>query len=156
MVRLLKLLQKRVLNQKGFTLLESLLVLFIVSTMSLVLITNIAPIYHKKVIETFLNQFEKDMLYAQQYALVNEELVFVLFKSEQNLYKIESNEQEVDLLTRNYHPKIKIEGATLTNKITYISNGSIQKSGTMFISYKDSTYKVIFYLGKGRFNIEKL
>ncbi|QGQ47244.1 type II secretion system protein [Metabacillus sediminilitoris] len=156
MVRLLKLLQKRVLNQKGFTLLESLLVLFIVSTMSLILITNIAPIYHKKVIETFLNQFEKDMLYAQQYALVNEELVFVLFKSEQNLYKIESNEQEVDLLTRNYHPKIKIEGATLTNKITYISNGSIQKSGTMFISYKDSTYKVIFYLGKGRFNIEKL
>jgi competence protein ComGD len=124
--------------------------------MSLILITNIAPIYHKKVIETFLNQFEKDMLYAQQYALVNEELVFVLFKSEQNLYKIESNEQEVDLLTRNYHPKIKIEGATLTNKITYISNGSIQKSGTMFISYKDSTYKVIFYLGKGRFNIEKL
>ncbi|WP_168733824.1 competence type IV pilus minor pilin ComGD [Metabacillus sediminilitoris] len=150
------MLQKRVLNQKGFTLLESLLVLFIVSTMSLILITNIAPIYHKKVIETFLNQFEKDMLYAQQYALVNEELVFVLFKSEQNLYKIESNEQEVDLLTRNYHPKIKIEGATLTNKITYISNGSIQKSGTMFISYKDSTYKVIFYLGKGRFNIEKL
>lgn len=156
MVRLLKLLQKRVLNQKGFTLLESLLVLFIVSTMSLILMANITPIYHKKVIETFLNQFEKDMLYAQQYALVNEELVFVLFKSEQNLYKIESNEQEVDLLTRNYHPKIKIEGATLTNKITYISNGSIQKSGTMFISYKDSTYKVIFYLGKGRFNIEKL
>jgi competence protein ComGD len=124
--------------------------------MSVILITNIAPIYHKKVIETFLNQFEKDMMFAQQHALVNEEMVYVLIKSEQHLYKIETNELGGTLLTRNYHPQIEIEGATLTNKITFISNGSIQKSGTMFISYQNSTYKVIFYLGKGRFNIEKL
>lgn len=133
-----------------------MLVLSIVSIMSLILITNIVPIYHKKVIETFLNQFEKDVLLAQQHAIVNEKLVYVLFSADQNQYMIEANESRGPLLIRNYHSEVEIEGATLTNRVTFNSNGSIQKSGTMFISYKNSTYKVVFYLGKGRFNVEKL
>jgi competence protein ComGD len=68
-----------------------MLVLSIVSIMSLILITNIVPIYHKKVIETFLNQFEKDVLLAQQHAIVNEKLVYVLFSADQNQYMIEAN-----------------------------------------------------------------
>lgn len=124
--------------------------------MSLILITNIVPIYHKKVIETFLNQFEKDVLLAQQHAIVNEKLVYVLFSADRNQYMIEANEAGGPLLIRNYHSQVEIEGATLTNRVTFNGNGSIQKSGTMFISYKNSTYKVVFYLGKGRFNIEKL
>ncbi|MGM0874244.1 MAG: competence type IV pilus minor pilin ComGD [Bacillota bacterium] len=148
--------QHQNLHKNGFTLLESMIVLSIVSIMSLVLITNIVPIYHKKVIETFLNQFEKDVLHAQQYAIVNEKLVYVLFLADQNQYMIEANEPEGPLLIRNYHSQVNLEEATLTNRVTFNSNGSIQKSGTMFISYKNSTYKVVFYLGKGRFNIEKL
>lgn len=150
-------MKKRLIhNQNGFTLLEALLVLSIVSVMSLVLITNIVPIYHKKVIEIFLDQFEKDMLLAQQYAIVHEEPVYILFNGDQFQYSLEVNDLATPLLKRNYHPEISLEGGTLTNRVTYISNGSIQKSGAMYISYKNRKYKVIFYLGKGRIRIEEL
>ncbi|OAS85117.1 competence type IV pilus minor pilin ComGD [Metabacillus litoralis] len=143
-------------HKNGFTLVESLLVLSIVTIMSFVLIVNIFPIYHEKVIETFLEQFEKDMMYAQQYALVNDEPVYILFAVERNQYKIVTGESAKTLLSSNYQHKIQIEGVTLKNRVTFNSNGSIQKSGTMLITYNGSSYKVIFYLGKGRMKIEKL
>jgi competence protein ComGD len=117
---------------------------------------NIVPIYHKKVIETFLDQFEKDMMHAQQYALINEEPVYVLFIGDQHQYKIDANVLSDPLIIRNYHSGIKIEGGTLTNRVTYNSNGSIQKSGAMHITYKNRNYKVTFYLGKGRIKVEEL
>lgn len=150
-------MEKRlILNKNGFTLVESLFVLSLVSVMSLVLITNIVPIYHQKVIESFLDQFEKDMLLAQQYAIVHEEPVYILFNGDQLQYSLEMNELATPLLRRSYHPGILLEGGTLTNRVTYISNGSIQKSGAMYITYNNRTFKVIFYLGKGRIRIEEL
>ena len=143
-------------NQKGFTLLESLLVLSIVSIMSLVLITNIVPIHQKKVIESFLNQFEKDLMYTQQFALINGESVYLLINANQQQYDVKSIDRSTPILKRNYPSEIIIESSSLSNRIVYNSNGSIQKSGTIYIHYKKSTYKAIFYLGKGRFKIEKL
>ncbi|MCM3650448.1 competence type IV pilus minor pilin ComGD [Metabacillus litoralis] len=143
-------------KKNGFTLLESLLVLSIVSIMSLVLITNIVPIHQKKVIESFLTQFEKDLMYAQQFALVNEESVYLLINAKQQQYDVKSTSRSTPFLKRNYSSDIVIEGSALSNRIIYNSNGSIQKSGTIYIYYKKSTYKATFYLGKGRFKIEKL
>ncbi|MGM7721142.1 competence type IV pilus minor pilin ComGD [uncultured Metabacillus sp.] len=143
-------------NKNGFTLIESLLVLSIASIMSLTVIMNIVPMYHKKIIDTFLDQFEKDVLLTQQFALVNESTVYILFLVDQHQYKVVSVDTNKTLLTRKYHADIKIEGVTLKNRVTYNGNGSIQKSGTLHITYHETTYKAVFYLGKGRMNIEKL
>lgn len=124
--------------------------------MGLVLIANIVPLYHTKVTDVFFNQFEKDMMYAQQYALVNEEPVYVLFETDKHQYKIEVKGPDEILLIRDYNSKVKLEAYALSNRIIFNRNGSIQKSGTMFVSYKNNNYKVIFYLGKGRFKVEQL
>ncbi len=143
-------------NQNGFTLVESILVVSIVSIMSLVLIASIVPIYNQKIIDTFLHQFEKDIMYAQQYALVNEEPIYIVFVPTENRYTIEKNNVSVPLVKRNYNKEISIVATNFSNRITYNHNGSIQRGGTIYISYQSQTYKVVFYLGKGRFSIQKL
>jgi len=143
-------------EKNGFTLIESILVLSIVSIMSFVLITNIVPIYNQKVIDTFLHQFEKDMMYAQQYALVNEQLTYIIFVPTENNYTIERNRVSAPLVKREYNDDITIQATNFSNRIGYNGNGSIQKGGTIYISYKAQTYKVVYYLGKGRFTIQKL
>ena len=152
LVRFLRLDLKT--EKNGFTLIESILVLFIVSIMSFVFIANVVPIYNKKVIETFLHQFEKDMMYAQQYALVNKEPTAILFVPTENRYTISENKITLPLVKREYNNEITIQATNFSNRIVFNGNGSIQKSGTIHITYKTQTYKVVYYLGKGRFNIQ--
>ncbi len=149
------MLSQQEAKRNGYTLLETLIVLVIVSIMSFVLVMNLNPIYHKKVIDTFLNQLEKDLLYAQQYALVNESTVYVVFSESEKKYRV-ANGIGDNLLSRNYHQHIIFESATLENRVIYNRQGSIQKSGTMFINYHSDKYRLVIYLGKGRFTIEKL
>ncbi len=150
------LLVEKVSNNLGYTLLESLVVLSIVSIMSFVLIANLVPIHQAKIIETFFDQFEKDMMYAQQYALLNEETIYILFRGNRYQYTIEQSNLAGSLIVRNYHQGIKIEGGTMKNRVTFRANGAIQTSGSLLITYNNRTYKVTFYLGKGRLNIEEL
>lgn len=144
------------INKNGFTLLETVLVLAIVSSMSLLFIANIVPIYNQKVLDTFLDTFEKDVMYAQQYALVNEEKAYIVFVPSQNKYTIEGTKLGSILIERKYDSRIKIEAEVFSNRITYNPNGSIRASGTMHISYYKQSYKVVFYLGKGRFALQEL
>lgn len=57
-----------VMNQKGFTLLESLTVLMIGSIMLTLLFVVLPPIYEKRIVQHFVSQLEEDLLYAQQTA----------------------------------------------------------------------------------------
>ena len=143
-------------EKNGFTLIESILVLFIVSIMSFVLIINIVPIYNQKVIDTFLHQFEKDMMYAQQYAIVNKQATTILFVPTEYRYTVGENRITLPLLQREYNDEITIQATNFSNRVVFNGNGSIRKGGTIHISYKNQTYKVVYYLGKGRFDIQKL
>lgn len=141
---------------KGFTLLESLLVLMIVSIMSLVLIVNIQPVHDKKVTQTFFEQFEKDLLYAQQYAMTYQKRVFIAFDHEKHLYRIQLNTTGDDLVIRDLNKDFQFTFGTLPKRFSYTSNGAIDRSGTMLVKYKDKSYRVVFYLGRGRFYVEEL
>ncbi len=68
-----------VMNQKGFTLLESLTVLMIGSIMLSLLFAALPPVYEKRVVQHFVSQLEEDLLYAQQTALVRHATVKVQF-----------------------------------------------------------------------------
>lgn len=124
--------------------------------MSFFLIINLVPLYNQKVIDTFLHQFEKDMMYAQQHALVNKEATSILFEPSGYRYMIGENKISLPLVERKYDEDIIIEATNFSNRIVFNGNGSIRRGGTIFISYQTQTYKVVYYLGKGRFNIQKL
>jgi len=142
-------------KQRGFTLLESLIVLSIVSIMSMVLLINITTIHKQKTIETFLNTLHDDLLFSQQYALVNGKTVIILFSESEKKYYV-THSLGVKILARSYPSSISIEGATLENRVIYNNFGSISKSGTILVKHAKDTYRLVVYLGKGRVKIEKI
>ncbi|MED4530699.1 competence type IV pilus minor pilin ComGD [Metabacillus fastidiosus] len=141
---------------RGFTLLESLLVLMIVSIMSLVTIINIAPVYERKILHTFFEQFEKDVLYAQQHAITYQVSVYIVFPQDEHVYKIQLTESGNGTITRNIDENLTFQFHNIPPFLVYTPSGAIVKSGTMFIHYKNKKYRIVFYLGRGRFNVEEL
>ncbi|MED4400917.1 competence type IV pilus minor pilin ComGD [Metabacillus fastidiosus] len=141
---------------RGFTLLESLLVLMIVSIMSLVTIINIAPVYERKILHTFFEQFEKDVLYAQQHAITYQTSVYIVFPKDEHVYKIQLTELGNGTITRNIDENLTFQFYNIPPFLVYTPSGAMDKSGTMFIHYKDKKYRIVFYLGRGRFNVEEL
>jgi len=144
-------------NQKGFTLIEMLIVLTIVSVLTFIAIPRINELIQAKEMNYFLEQFREDMLYAQQYAMVRKVSVAVLFYPYQSTYRItEGNTLGRVLLRRTYSANLEIQPATLQSPLMFLKNGNVNKSGTILITNGEQTYKIVFLLGKGRFYVQKI
>jgi len=143
-------------SAKGFTLVESLIVLSIFLLLTLFTWLNGSAIHERKVIEQFFRQFQNDLYYAQQYAAVHRETVYVFVSQDDSYYRIDRAAFKGSLVQTSYNEDIVIRPTTMSLPITYYPNGSIKKGGTIFIDYKEETYKIVFTIGNGRFRVEKL
>ena len=76
------------MKQKGFTLLEMLLVLFAISVLSMVTYFNVHSLYEKQKIEQFLKQFSNDILYMQQLAINRQKRVRIFLSLKENMIAI--------------------------------------------------------------------
>ncbi|MFD1736527.1 competence type IV pilus minor pilin ComGD [Bacillus salitolerans] len=143
-------------NQYGFTLLEMLIVLSIVFTLSTATYFSLQSTYEKQVIHHFLKQFQEDIWLAQEYAISHSSYVDIMFLHSNNLYQLREKGFGKLIMSRAFHPRIKIQLLTMTNPITFTPNGNINRAGSLYVIFNDQRYKVIFLLGRGRFYIEKL
>ncbi|CAI8747473.1 competence protein ComG [Bacillus pseudomycoides] len=144
------------MKQKGFTFLEMLLVLFIISILSVVTYFNVAPLYEKQKVEQFLKQFSQDILYMQQLAINRRNLHMLRWSPEKHMYSIWESGDESSLFIREYERDIKIDLNTFPNPMTYNANGNINKAGTILLSYRSRTYEIVFQLGRGRFTYREV
>lgn len=144
-------------RKNGFTLLELLIVLMIVSTLTIVAIPQIDRLKKAKEETHMLEQLTDDLLYAQAYALTHRQSVVVVFYNAQGRYRMtERYTLGPVLLDRTLPSPWKIELATLQNPLTFLANGNVNKSGTVLLKNGKTTYKLVFLLGKGRFYVQKL
>lgn len=139
-------------NEKGFTLIEVLLVLTLIST----LIVLIAPIHVQQVNiqeeKQFLELLEFDILYTQSLSIMENEEVKIIFKN--NEYVIVQGIKGSRLLARRI-PKgwtVNLNGLT---SIAFDEKGKIRQPGTFKIHTNTSSYNVVFPFGKGRGYIVK-
>jgi len=146
-----------VARKNGFTLLELLIVLMIVSTLTIVAIPQIDRLKKAKEETHMLEQLTDDLLYAQAYALTHRQSVVVVFYNAQGRYRMtERYTLGRVLIDRSLPSPWKIELATLQNPLTFLANGNVNKSGTVLLKNGKTTYKLVFLLGKGRFYVQKL
>jgi competence protein ComGD len=143
-------------NSKGFTIVEMMIVLMVVTFMSSIIWYNGANIHKRKVIDQFFRQLETDILYVQQYAMVHQEQILIYWYPDQSYYEAERYAFKGELFERKYGKHIQVKATTLRFPIIFMPNGSINRGGSIFIYIDDETYKVIFTIGKGRFRVEKL
>ncbi len=128
-----KLYQK----SNGFTLIEMLLVLLIVSVVSFgVYAKPVSPLY------LFMRHLQSACILAQEKAFANKEVQNVYFASD----RIYLNEQSIDIPS----------SITCTPfSFHYNEKGNISKAHTITCSNDNKSMKLVFQLGSGRVRIEK-
>ncbi|GGE73914.1 competence type IV pilus minor pilin ComGD [Priestia taiwanensis] len=142
-------------NNKGFTFVEMLLVLFIVSVVSSFVFVNISTAYDKRKIDHFMEQFYIDLLYTQEYAMSH--YVDMKVHLRDGHYEIRgSSYAGPTILKRTYDDGIQVDVMTMQNPIVFKPSGNIERAGSLFVGYKGSRFKVVFQLGRGRVYYEKI
>ncbi|WP_027407781.1 competence type IV pilus minor pilin ComGD [Anoxybacteroides tepidamans] len=147
----------KVEHKNGFTFVEMLVVLMIVSVLAIISIPRIDRLSKVKEETYMIEQLTNDLLYAQQYAMTHKTAVVVVFYNGQGRYRVTENSMLGRLLLQRELPqKWAFEMATLQNPLTFLANGNVNKSGTMFMRNGKKAYRIVFLLGKGRFYVQKL
>lgn len=140
-------------KQKGFTLIESLIVLSIFMILTLITTMSIKPQYFIKDDELFIEQLSADLYFAQAYAISHQSETYLAFKESEYQYIIKTSPDQPPLLERQYSNRIKAYGGTLSLYVKYLPDGNISKFGSFYISIGEKLYKYTFLIGKGRFYV---
>lgn len=139
------------MKEDGFTLLEMLLVLSVISILSVVTYLNLYPLYEKKKAEQFVEQFSQDVLLMQQLAISHRNYYALRWFPHQSMYRISAVEGDKTMFNRYYDKGIEVDLYTFPNPMMYSSDGNINRGGTVIVTYKSITYRIVFQLGRGRF-----
>ncbi|MEH7238477.1 competence type IV pilus minor pilin ComGD [Bacillus sp. JJ1562] len=143
------------MNNKGFTLIEALIVLSIVIIISSISLLQLRPLHESKKMDQFLEQLQNDIFFSQQYAISHSETTMLYFSPSGSYYRLTRGSSYEVIFLRKVDPAIRIQLTTLGQNLVFTSNGNIQRAGEIRFSYKESTYVVTFLLGKGRFYVSK-
>ncbi|MCD8508730.1 MAG: prepilin-type N-terminal cleavage/methylation domain-containing protein [Bacillus sp. (in: Bacteria)] len=141
-------------TQKGYTLIETLLVLLLITSLLLISIPNFEQSIHNKNIDYFFEQLEKDLYESQMKAMSEGIIVRVIFSSTHNNYTV--REGTVTTKTRHFPKGLTVgRGSLELTNLRYLPNGNISFAGSIIFRYKEDTYMLVFQLVRGRFYIEK-
>ncbi|TFJ93681.1 competence type IV pilus minor pilin ComGD [Lentibacillus salicampi] len=138
-------------QQNGFTLIEVLFVLGLVSVLILISAPIQLSVLDKKTEENFLETLEMDQLYMQSLSYNSRSRYRLAFTGNKQ-YTIKKSGKNI--LERKVPEGWEIETRTLPN-ISFNKNGTIRKPGTMAIKTPTRQYNLVCPLGKGRCYIEE-
>lgn len=142
-------------NQKGFTLIESLLVLSIFMTISSITVFSLKPQHSVIEDEAFLTQLQADLLYAQQYAISHQREVSVIFMQNEYRYYMVMQSAPLPIIERNYSTNITLREGTIPLYFKFLGDGNVNKFGSFTIYTKKRCYQLTVLIGKGRFYVKE-
>lgn len=141
------------LDEKGFTLIEMLLVLSILMVMTSSVIfasTNrLAEIEGKR----FFRQFHLDIQRLQTTAIVEEKYAYIRFS--ENGTKYIASSANAQLFEYNLPSGISLSKESSLKGVTFHPNGSVQEFGKLLFETKKGIKQVTIYIGKGKLNYEE-
>ncbi|MFF2754337.1 competence type IV pilus minor pilin ComGD [Psychrobacillus sp. NPDC058041] len=140
------------LNEKGFTLIEMLLVLAIVMTIT----SSVIFIATSKFVEIeekrFIRQFQLDVQSIQSVAIAEEKYAYLNFFNGGTKYVAKS--ANTILFESEMPAGYRLSTESNLKEIGFHPNGSIKDFGTLIFETKKGSKKVILYIGRGRMNYE--
>ncbi|MGX6442735.1 competence type IV pilus minor pilin ComGD [Neobacillus sp. K501] len=140
-------------NQKGFTLIESLVVLSIFIIISSITVVSIKPQYYMADDETFISQLKADLNYAQQFAISHQKEVKVNFIPNRFRYIIYENNNSPNIIERQYSPNIHVSPGSIPLYFKYLPNGNVDQFGSLYFKSTEKSYRLTILIGKGRFYV---
>lgn len=135
-------------RSNGFTLVEMLFVLLVISIFTIMFIPNFVKMIEKQQTAQFFDLFSSDIFYIQNQTLNTNESYRIWLRDDH--YLIISNET---MKRRNY-PK-HLEFTSYSNRrISFSKAGTVINPTTLRFKDRYHSYRVIFPFGKGRHYIE--
>jgi competence protein ComGD len=140
---------KFLIREDGFTLLEMLFVLFILSVM----LSAIPPIFHsiqQTINQTnFIHQFQADLYYAQSYAISHRRRISFKYDFTNKMYTLSAPFDEV-ILERQLPNDVTIERGSLTD-FYFKGDGNVNRFGYIYLTVEGKQYRLFISIGRGRF-----
>ncbi|MCT8138671.1 GspH/FimT family protein [Anaerobacillus sp. CMMVII] len=143
-------------NEKGHSLLEMTLVLFMFAVVSAIPLVQFESTMKASDQKQFMYQLQQDLYYAQQLAMSKQLTTTVVFLNGSKEYVIRQG--GVVIFRRPYKPEdvVFVQGTLTLTDIAFLPNGNAQKSGSLTIRMGEQRFRLVMLLGRGRFYIEEL
>lgn len=121
-------------NQRGLTLIETLIVISILALFSSILLLQFQGMVTKLELDQFIDQLQRDINWALHYADINQKVVYLHIMKDRHIYYFQSSGRNI--LLRNYSNRFEI-GTNLENRRLIIdATGLVSNFGTLTI-YED-------------------
>src|SRR5690606_29805921 len=140
--------------QKGFTLIETLIVLIIMTVIlsfSMMSLHSFINYIEKKL---FIDQIQSDIYYSHSIAISQKETVVVRFTRTGSRYEIVKGSTGELILEKRLPNSISIESSTLP-AFTITPDGTVSNFGKIVFRQKDKRFELAFSIGRGRFHIKE-
>ncbi|WP_371018264.1 competence type IV pilus minor pilin ComGD [Pseudalkalibacillus sp. JSM 102089] len=142
-------------NSFGYTMLEMMIVLSVLSILLCLIFLHISPTQNASSTRHFLGDIQSDLRYTQELAYVNKSSYRFSISPSKGSYSIQGTASTV--VKSNEIPEhITIDEGTMGYQIVFGGNGNVQKAGTLYIKAGKEEYKLVVQVGAGRFYIKKL
>lgn len=140
-IKYIFMMVKLMLNKKGFTLIETLLVISVITILS-----SISLFYHQPRIndEDIVQKISNVFYKAKMNSIINKEKTFITVKNNSIKYYSDSFSDSI-VLPGNIICKNKT--------FSYNANGNIYKASTLSYNINGSSYDFVFQVGSGSFEI---
>lgn len=140
-------------NSNGFTLIEMLLVLFIVLLMSSIVFKITVTLSEKRVVDQFFQQLVFDIQEMQALAIEKDETIIIQFNN-YNQYKAFNvlNDDNM-IIQKDFPPNITFDITSNLKRFRINPNGTVAEFGTLIFNTPFGVTHLIIYLTKGRLRL---
>lgn len=141
-------------SERGFTLLEALIVVAVLTVMLSFSAMMIKPYWEKTQKRIFINQLQADLYYAHSYAVHRNERVDIVFSYANNDYQAILVDTGKPLFKKKIPDPIYLSEANVY-RFRITPDGTISNFGTVIFQAAENKIKLTFFIGRGRFVIDQ-
>lgn len=147
-------MNKLISQEKGFTLIEQLMILLVLSILLSVVVGNVPSILENAEAKRQVNIIKQDLQFASYTAFIKKTRVSVEFHPPNVSYQvIDKNGDQV--IASYQHKKGIMKHSTFQQGIHFNVNGHPRSGGSFIFQFGRQTYKLTVYLGSGRIHVQK-
>ncbi|MFJ5964886.1 competence type IV pilus minor pilin ComGD [Bacillus sp. NPDC093026] len=147
-------MNKLVSQEKGFTLIEQLMILLVLSILLSIIVGKVPSILESAEAKKQMNVIKQDLQLASYTAFIEKTGVDVHFHQSDLSYQVIVKNK--DRVIASYQNKNgSIQQSTFQQPIHFNVNGNPSSGGSLILQFGSQTYKLTVYLGSGRIHVQK-
>ncbi|MEL3974069.1 competence type IV pilus minor pilin ComGD [Rossellomorea oryzaecorticis] len=147
-------IKRGLLAQKGFTFIEMLMVLLIFSVLLSFAAFSSEPMKEHAEKTFFISQLHSDLYLIQSQSFFTQNSITLVFYPSSNKY-VAKDFYGMTLVSRELPPGIQISEINRWNEIIFNPTGNTNRFGPVYFNSEDSTIKLSFQIGQGRFYVQE-